>query len=517
MGFLSSLFGIKGSQPKTSTVVQAQKLPEEISPFVKEILGEAQDLYKAEIERGYDPYTGETIAPLTAEEEAAMAGISGLAGTTTPLLEEALETYRTGEEKFTPEVAQEYMSPYQRAVTDIEKREAERTFERDTMPRFEASGVEAGGLSGLGTRAGVQAAELQRNQNMLLADIEAKGQQQAFQDARMGFEAQKAREQQMATNIGKTGPALFQAGLAEQGALQTVGEQKRGLGQSALDEAYFRFLEEKQFPQKTLSDYSGMVYANPMAGLTTDTKTTTGSPFVPSTGQQIMGMGLAGLNVFGMGGGFNPGGFNPANIWATNKAEGGPVIGRARGGPTYKLTQTGLKETWQGTDGRWYTKEGEEAETGLYNSLKGNKISQADYNNTLKNYNPKMNRTITVQSSDEITDKPGVKAGTEPSLHPTPEVQTTLGIPQQLAELQRTLDQTGKLIAGDPDALAAEGERLAAEEARLNQPAPPLAPTPLVQYEPVGGRNPSAIEFGMEPVGGRNHTKKEFENHAITQ
>ena len=158
MGFLSSLFGIKGSQPKTSTVVQAQKLPEEISPFVKEILGEAQDLYKAEIERGYDPYTGETIAPLTAEEEAAMAGISGLAGTTTPLLEEALETYRGGAEEFTPEVAKEYMSPYQRAVTDIEKREAERTFERDTMPRFEASGVAAGGLSGLGSRAGVQAA-----------------------------------------------------------------------------------------------------------------------------------------------------------------------------------------------------------------------------------------------------------------------------------------------------------------------------------------------------------------------
>jgi len=332
MGFLSSLFGIKGSQPKTSTVVQAQKLPEEISPFVKEILGEAQDLYKAEIERGYDPYTGETIAPLTAEEEAAMAGIAGLAGTTTPLLEEALETYRTGEEKFTPEVAQEYMSPYQRAVTDIEKREAERTFERDTMPRFEASAVEAGGLSGLGTRAGVQAAELQRNQNMLLADIEAKGQQKAFQDARMGFEAQKAREQQMATNIGKTGPALFQAGLAEQGALQTVGEQKRGLGQTALDEAYYRFLEEKQFPQKTLADYSGMVYSNPMSGLIDKTRTETGTPFVPSTGQQIMGMGLAGLNVFGMGGGFSPGGFDASKIWS-NKAEGGPVIGREEGGP----------------------------------------------------------------------------------------------------------------------------------------------------------------------------------------
>ena len=162
MGFLSSLFGVKDRTPSQQTVVQSQKLPPELAPFIKEILGEAQDLYKGEIERGYDHYTGETIAPLTAEEEAAMAGIAGLAGTTTPFLEEAVETYRTGAEKFTPEAAEEYMSPYQRAVTDIEKREAERTFERETLPRFEASAVQAGGLSGLGTRAGVEAAEIQR-------------------------------------------------------------------------------------------------------------------------------------------------------------------------------------------------------------------------------------------------------------------------------------------------------------------------------------------------------------------
>ena len=376
MGFLSSLFGIKGSQPKTSTVVQAQKLPEEISPFVKEILGEAQDLYKAEIERGYDPYTGETIAPLTAEEEAAMAGIAGLAGTTTPFLEEAIETYRTGAEKFTPEVAQEYMSPYQRAVTDIEKREAQRTFERETMPRFEASAVAAGGLSGLGTRAGVEAAEIQRGQSQLLADIEAKGQQKAFEDARMGFEAQKARERQMGQDVSKIGPAMLQAGLAEQGAVQTVGEQKRALGQSALDEAYYRFLEEKQFPQKTLADYSGMVYSNPMSGLTSSTRTETGTPFVPSTGQQIMGMGLAGLNVFGMGGRFSPGGFDASKIWG-NK-EGGPVIGRAEGGSLkdhewdqdkaefVQARDGGLMEVIERSDGIKYDKSGTDTR-GLYN------------------------------------------------------------------------------------------------------------------------------------------------------
>ena len=327
MGFLSSLFGVKDRTPKTETVIQAQKLPEEISPFVKEILKEAKDLFEADKARGYDPYTGETIAPLTPEEETAMAGIAGLAGTTKPFLEEAIETYRTGAEKFTPEAAEEYMSPYQRAVTDIEKRKAQTNFERNVMPRFEAEAISAGGLSGLGTRAGVEAAELQRGQSQLLADIEAKGLQSAYQDARLGFEQQKAREQQMAANIGRTGPAMFQAGLAEQGALQTVGEQKRQLGQSALDEAYYRFLEEQQFPQRTLAQYSGTVYGNPLAGMPTATTTTTGLPGAPSMGQQLLGMGLSGLNIYGMGGGFG-GGFSGqtlANRMYGKAAEGGSV------------------------------------------------------------------------------------------------------------------------------------------------------------------------------------------------
>ena len=204
MGILSSLFGIGGSKPSTSTVVQQQNIPPELAPFIKEILGEAQTLYQADIERGYDPYTGLTTAPFTPEQEAAQEGISGLVGTTSPFLAEAFDIYERGGEKFTPEVAQEYMSPYQRAVTDIEKREAQTQFERNVQPRFEASAVEAGGMSGLGTRAGVEGAEIQRGQSQLLADIEAKGLQSSYQDARLGFEQQKAREQQMAGNIGRT-------------------------------------------------------------------------------------------------------------------------------------------------------------------------------------------------------------------------------------------------------------------------------------------------------------------------
>ncbi len=275
MGFLSSLFGVKDRTPARETNIVNTKLPEELSPFVKEVLGEAQDLYKAEVERGYDPYTGQTIAPLTDEEQQAMSGIAGLTGTTQPLIQEALDTYRKGGDEFTAETAEKFMSPYQQAVTDIQLREAQRKFEGDTLPRLEAQAVGAGAMSGLGSRAGVEMAEAQRSQNQLLADIQARGSQAAFQDARQAFEAQQGRERQMAGDIGRTAPALFQAGLAEAGALQTVGQQKRELGQSALDEAYAKFLEEKSFPQRTLADYSSTIYGNPVLGAPSRTTTTT--------------------------------------------------------------------------------------------------------------------------------------------------------------------------------------------------------------------------------------------------
>ena len=291
MGFLSSLFGSSKSKPATTTNVISQKLPEEIAPFAKEVLGEAQQLYQGNIERGYDPFTGQTIAPFTPEQQRSMEGISGLVGTSRPLQEEALATYRQGAEQFTGDTAQQYMSPYQQAVTDIEKREATRNFEGNVLPRLEAQAVQQGAMSGLGSRAGVEFAEAQRNQSELLADIQAKGQQKAFQDARQGFEQQKAREQGMASDLSRLGPAMFATGLQEQGALGAVGEQKQQLAQSALDEAYFKFLEKEQYPQQQLANYSGFVYGNPAAGLIQQTGTGTKTPFQPSFGQTLLGLG----------------------------------------------------------------------------------------------------------------------------------------------------------------------------------------------------------------------------------
>ena len=281
---------------------QFSRIPDEVAPFAADVLTEAQDYYRMIMDRGYDPYTGAVTAPQTAEQTEAQAGLAALArgAQGTALQQEALDLQRQQAEKFTPEVAQEYMSPYQRAVTDIEKRKAVEDFERNIMPQFEAQAVKAGGMSGLGSRAGVQAALLGENLQQRLGDIEAKGLQSAFLNAQQQFQNQKAREAAQAREVAGLGPAMFSQGLAQQGALQTVGEQKQTLAQKALDEQYYKFLEQKAFPEEQLAKYSGFVYGNPLLSQRDVTSTSQGGRNFnqPSSGAQLLGTGLAAANVF---------------------------------------------------------------------------------------------------------------------------------------------------------------------------------------------------------------------------
>ena len=345
MGFLSSLFGFDDAKPAQSTVVQATSIPEELKPFVTEVLESSQQQFQDDIAKGYTPFTGKTTADFTPEELQSMDRITGLAGVVDPYIREAEGISRQGAREFTGDEVQKYMSPYQQAVTDIEKREATRNFEGNILPRLEAQAVlQGGGQSGLGSRAAIELSEAQRNQAQLLADIQAKGQQTAYRDAQGLFANQLAREQQLASNLGTTGTALFQSGLAEAGALEGVGANKRSQEQNLLDEAFFRFKEEEAYPQQQLAEYTQNVYGNPVLGTPSRTSTTTGTPFQPSTGQNLLGLGLTGLNIYGMGGGFgapNPNQFSLANIYnpprrkAGGKVGGGlnslPVVRKAKG------------------------------------------------------------------------------------------------------------------------------------------------------------------------------------------
>ena len=83
MGFLSSLFQTGAPvQQVAGPTIATSKLPEELAPYYKDILGKAQALYKEKTAEGYQPYTGPTIAAFSPEQEQAFTGLAVLFPTT---------------------------------------------------------------------------------------------------------------------------------------------------------------------------------------------------------------------------------------------------------------------------------------------------------------------------------------------------------------------------------------------------------------------------------------------------
>ena len=301
MGFLSSLFDF-GDKPSTTSSTVVPQYPEELKPNIQEIVDASKTIYDQRLAEGYQPYTGQTIAGFTPEEVASQEGLKSLVGTQGPLQQEALDIARGTDRQFTPEVAQQYMSPYLRTALDAQKAEAQRQYERSQRPQFEADAVRAGGMSGLGTRAAVESAEREVGQQRLLANIEAAGQQKAFESAQDAFKDQTARERQAAAQISTAAPNIFKSGIAEQGLLQTMGEQKRDLAQSSLDEAYLKYVEQQQFPEQQLARYQSSIYGNPLLKQPSYSTTGTTTGGGPGLGKTLLGLGTAALGFGGSGG-----------------------------------------------------------------------------------------------------------------------------------------------------------------------------------------------------------------------
>ena len=347
MNFLSSLFGYSDRPQQGSKI---SYIPPELKKYVEQVLGDTQALYEQRMGEGYTPYTGQTIAGFTPEQLQSQEGLKALVGSQRPYQDEALGIMRGGAEQFTADTAKKYMSPYQRAVIDEEKEQAQRQYERTQVPQFEKDAVAAGGMSGLGSRAGVEAAERATGQQRLLAGIETKGLQKAYEDAQEQFKSQKERERLLAGDIAQTGQNIFSAGLAEQGLLQGIGEEKRGMQQAGLDEALYKWQQQQQFPESQLARYMSSIYGNPM--LSQPNYTTTKTPAQASMGKSLLGLGLAGYQA---GGGFSKGGFSPSN-WFKPKAGGGQVGGLST---LYRQTgsQVGMPRYSQYTGDRIYEDE----------------------------------------------------------------------------------------------------------------------------------------------------------------
>jgi hypothetical protein len=294
--------------PATQTVRQEATIPDELKPYVKDILAESQAQYQAEKDAGYTPYAGQQLATFTPEQQQAFQatrGIfeQGLSGTplgqSTTYLAPALGATTAATLPTTAESIRGYMDPYLENVLRVQEQEARRADEISRQGRA-SQAVQAGAFGG--SREAVMEAEAQRGLEDRLASLRATGMSQAFGTAQQMAEAQRARELAAGRQYAALGETAAQQQAREIGGLAATGEALRGQQQAALDIAKTQFMEEQQFPQTQLQQYSSIIRGFPLTPSQLQT-TQTVTP-QPSLTQQLLGAGVGAAGLAGAFGAF---------------------------------------------------------------------------------------------------------------------------------------------------------------------------------------------------------------------
>ena len=241
-----------GGGGTTESTSYQTNLPEYAEPYYKELMARTQE----ESIQPFQPYGGERIADFTPAQLQAQEGILGLQApeslgeaesTMREVGQSALQQsydptqfetqyqvtptqtqYQAGEfdpgyeaGTFDAAAAERYMDPYMRAVIDTQKREAAQEYARSRAGTA-AEAVQAGAFGG--SRFGVREAEMESEYLDRLADIEAQGMQQAYQQAREQFGAEQAMQQQ-AAQMGLSAQQQEEAARQQQEQFRQAAEQ----------------------------------------------------------------------------------------------------------------------------------------------------------------------------------------------------------------------------------------------------------------------------------------------------
>jgi hypothetical protein len=342
-----------GSPPppaSSQTVSQTSEFPQEIRPFIKDILQEGKGEFGREKEEGYLRFPGAQLAGFTPEQQAAFdtgrQQFTGLAGTplaqASTYYQPALAATALGTSEIGTGDIQRRMDPFLQNVVDIAKREATRDEDVASQQRA-AQAVGAGSFGG--SRQAIVEAEAERNLAERLGDIQARGLSSAFQNAQRAAEQQRAREMAGGRQFAALGDITGTRARSDLAGLSGIGEVQQQRQQQALDIARREFEEEKAFPQTALQRYASLIRGFPLSPNQQQVITTRERP--PSFSSQLIGAGLGAAGTYGMFGGFNP--TNSSTGGLVGLANGGVVGAKGGGFPKQVSSSTAQPQASQGT------------------------------------------------------------------------------------------------------------------------------------------------------------------------
>jgi len=347
--------------PANTTQTQTQELPEWARGYAKDTLAKTAALTDVN-QNPYQTYDANRIAGFSPLQQQSMTGAQNM--TTAPQLDTAsgiaglagskamgigytpgqFNAPQVGTQDYTGSNVSQYMNPYMQNVVDIQQREAQRQADIAGTQRA-GQAVKSGAFGG--SRAGIMEAEAARNLAMQKGDIQAAGQNAAFQNAQqqfntqqqrdlqaqlanqgVGMQAQQLGEQsrqfgagygmqglqtglQAAGQLGQLGGQRFQQGMDINKLQNTYGAQQQQLEQQGLSQSYQDFLNQQNYPYKQLGFMSDILRGTP-----------TGS-------SSSMNMYQSPPSMLGQLGGLGMGAYGISQLM---KAEGGTVHDYADGG-----------------------------------------------------------------------------------------------------------------------------------------------------------------------------------------
>jgi len=303
------------SAPSSQTVVNKTELPPWLDEAAQKNLQIADEL----AQRPYQPYGGTVVAPLAPEQTQAFQMAQQNVGSYQPALTAAMGA-AAGGAYYDPQMVsapsfldgniQGYMNPY---ISEVEQRATDAVNRQlaQTQNQIASQAIQSRAFGGSrqGVQEGVAAGEAARAVGDLTAQLRAQGFQQAAAlqqaDQTRALQASLANQQaglagaglglQGAATLGNLAERQQSLGLTDVGAVGAIGEQQQQQAQRALEEAYARFVEQRDFPTQQLNLRLAAVGATPYGQTTTQT-----SSGGPSGSNLLTGLGTAGSFLSGL-------------------------------------------------------------------------------------------------------------------------------------------------------------------------------------------------------------------------
>lgn len=293
--------------PQVTTMTQS--IPKWVEDFGQENVEFAKRISQVP----YQAYSGETIAAMTPDQQAAYNMLRQDIGAYQPAFNSALEAAKgvsgTQAGQFSQQGLEQYMNPYQQQVETGALSAIERQRQL-AQNQIGSQAVSAGAFGG--SRQGIQEALSNAEAMRIAGETSAGIRSQGFNTAAALMAQDQARALQAAQlrlagagQIGALAGAGQQYRLGEVAALESAGRAQQAQQQAYLDEAYRRFAEERNYPLTQLGIRQAGLGGVPYSTTTSQTSPG-GSPGLAGLGGAALGAQMGGL-IPGMGAGFGAG------------------------------------------------------------------------------------------------------------------------------------------------------------------------------------------------------------------